>query len=65
MSMRVVAVFFFLLGSFLQAQTTGAIEGTLRDSSGGVLQSAAVKVTQQETAARRNLTTDSRGHYQA
>lgn len=65
MSIRVVAVFCFLLGSFLQAQTTGAIEGTLRDSSGGVLQSAGVKVTQQETQAQRNLTTDSRGHYQA
>jgi hypothetical protein len=65
MNTRVFAVFLFLLGSLLQAQTTGVIEGTLRDVSGGVLQSASVTVTLQDTGAQRALTTDANGHYQA
>lgn len=65
MNIRVFAVLLFFLASLLQAQTTGVIEGTLRDSSGGVLQDAHVTVTQRDTGALRTLTTDARGHYQA
>lgn len=65
MNIRVAAAFFLLFGALLPAQTTGVIEGTLRDASGGVLPNADVRVIQQETEAQRTLKTDPRGFYQA
>lgn len=65
MNIRVLTLFSFLVALSLNAQTTGAIEGTVRDSSGAVLVNGQVRVVQTETGAQRELTVDGRGHYQA
>jgi len=47
------------------AQTTGTIEGTVRDPSGALVTEATVRISESRTSATRNLSTDSTGHYQA
>ncbi len=57
-----------LFGSLLAsaaAQTTGVIEGTVRDPSGALVAEAAVRVSETNTSAIRNLSTDDAGYYQA
>lgn len=65
MSIRVRTLFIFFAALSLNAQTTGVIEGTLRDASGGVLVNAQVRVIQGETGAIRELAVDGKGYYQA
>src|SRR5215471_15353468 len=43
----------------------GAIEGTITDSSGGVLPGVTVTVTNVETGTARSVTTNERGIYRA
>lgn len=45
------------------AQTTGRMEGFVRDQSGGVIQGASLTIVEQGTRARRELRTDERGWY--
>ena len=47
------------------AQTTGAIEGIVRDPSAALVAEASVRVSETATSATRNLSTDSTGYYQA
>ena len=47
------------------AQTTGALEGTVRDPSGASVAAASVRVTEVKTSATRQLAADSAGYYQA
>jgi hypothetical protein len=48
-----------------QAQvTTGSLVGTIRDSSGAVVQGVAVTATNQRTNAERKILTDDRGDFQ-
>src|SRR5437588_896046 len=50
----------------LHAQVSGAtLSGTVRDSSGAVIPSAAVAITDVATGVTRNVTTDSAGFYTA
>ena len=65
--------FFFVLSAMAtfcavqaHAQVSGAIlSGTVRDSSGAFIPSAAVAITDVATAVTRNVTTDSAGFYTA
>ncbi len=47
------------------AQTTGMIEGTVRDPSGAVVTGVSLRVTETATSAARAVTSDSSGYYQA
>jgi hypothetical protein len=49
--------------TMLTAQTTGAIEGTVHDPSGGGVPGATVRIVEIETSAERALGTDGRGRY--
>ncbi len=48
-----------------QAQTSGMIEGTVRDPSGAVVAGVSLRVTETATSAAREVTSDSTGYYQA
>ena len=66
---RLVSIWVAALGltaasSFAQVDT-GAIVGTVRDSSGGVLPGATVALTHKQTNITTRTTTDSRGNYEA
>ena len=52
-----------LLTASLRAQVTGAVSGTVEDSSGKAVAGAAITVTSVETGAQRHATTDSAGYY--
>ena len=65
MNIRVLALLSLFVAASLSAQTTGVIEGTLRDSTGGVLANGKVRVVQRETGAERELAVDGKGYYQA
>ena len=45
--------------------TTGAVSGTVSDSSGAVLPGAKIEISNEGTGAVRTVTTDSTGHYLA
>src|SRR5580658_6914391 len=47
------------------AQEQASIQGTVRDSSGGAVPSAAIHIKNVETGAERNLVTDEAGRYDA
>ena len=51
--------------SALAQVDTGAILGTVRDPSGGVLPGATVTLTHKQTAIATRVTTDARGYYEA
>jgi hypothetical protein len=51
------------ISSFAQEQAS--IQGTVRDSSGGAVASAAIQIKNVETGAERNLVTDEAGRYAA
>src|SRR5271165_4887092 len=53
----------FAPGLFAQSATTGAITGTVTDSSGAVVPNATVTVTNISTAQVRTVTTGSSGAY--
>jgi len=56
----------FLSASLAFCQVVGgALSGTVRDSAGGVISSAAVTVRNRETGAERKLITDANGHFAA
>ncbi len=66
---RRISIWFIVLGlaavpSFAQIDT-GAILGTVRDASGGVLPGATVTLTHKQTGIATRATTDSRGNYEA
>ena len=66
---RRISIWFIVLGlaavpSFAQVDT-GAILGTVRDPSGGVLPGATVTLTHKQTGITTRATTDTRGHYEA
>lgn len=48
----------------LLAQTSATVSGTVSDSTGAVVQGAAVTVTDVDTGALRSVTTDAAGRYQ-
>src|SRR5688572_24241555 len=62
-----IAVALWLVGaSGVNAQTvTGTIQGTVTDSSGGVLPGAAVTITNADTGAERTVVTNDAGFYSA
>lgn len=65
---RLAAVLLYLvsLPAMLSAQVVGgSISGTISDSSGGVIDGAAVVVHNTETGTERRLTTDAAGRYSA
>ena len=49
----------------LWAQTTGTIEGTVWDPSGGAIPRTALRILEVHTGSERRLATGPRGHYQA
>src|SRR5690348_12856507 len=51
-------------GLVVLAQSTGTIQGTITDESGGVLAGAQVSVRHLATGAERTTQTDSSGNYQ-
>ena len=54
-----------LVSSLLFAQeTTGGLQGTVKDSSGAVVANATVELTGTSLVGKKALTTDSSGHYQ-
>ncbi|MEK7409626.1 MAG: TonB-dependent receptor [Acidobacteriota bacterium] len=60
-----VVLMFFAACVFLQAQTTGAIAGTVVDSSGAVVANADVRVRNSGTGAERRGTSDTSGRFLA
>lgn len=54
---------FVVGGHVASAQTTGAISGTVKDSSGGVLPTAEVVVTHTDTGIKRTTLADGQGRY--
>jgi hypothetical protein len=61
-----IAILAFLSLSLAYSQVVGgALSGTVRDSVGGFIPSAAVTVRNLETGAERKLITDSNGHFAA
>ena len=46
------------------AQGEASIQGTVSDSSGGAIGSAAIRIKSLETGAERNLITDDAGRYE-
>ena len=48
----------------LFAQSTGAIQGTIRDASGAVIPNAAIGARNEATGEQRSVTTDEAGNYQ-
>src|SRR5438045_1502938 len=67
--LKIMAVgLFFLCATPLFAQSqaaNGAIEGTISDSSGGVLPGVTVTLVSQETGAERSVVTNEKGIYRA
>jgi hypothetical protein len=64
--LRLSAVVFYFLASFAlhaQSNTTGALVGTVADSSGAVVTNAAVILTSQSTGQTRSIHSDNRGLY--
>ncbi|MHB1857550.1 MAG: carboxypeptidase-like regulatory domain-containing protein, partial [Acidobacteriaceae bacterium] len=53
------------VAGFAQVASTGAISGTVTDSTGASLPSATVTITNQGTGVARTVTTDSTGFYSA
>jgi hypothetical protein len=51
------------MAAFAQSGGQGSIDGTVKDSSGAVVSSATVKVTNEATGATRTAQTDSRGFF--
>lgn len=51
--------------AFAQTAALGNISGIVRDANGGVVPNASVTVINNDTGAKRTLTTDSDGHYAA
>ena len=59
-----VASLAILLGGFALAQeTTGGLQGTVKDASGAVVNQAHVVVTSSALAGDKSADTDSRGYY--
>src|SRR5262245_25502460 len=57
--------FFLLLtiAALAQSQTTGRIDGTVKDQNGSFIAGAAVTVVSRATRDERRVTTDNEGHY--
>ena len=56
-------IFFLTACTWLQADVTGSILGTVRDPSGAVIAGAAIKATNVETSQTRSTTSDGTGAY--
>ncbi len=65
MSCLAVALFLMLLAPVLRGQTasTGAIKGTVTDSSGAVVPNATIEATNNGTGTARTVTTEADGSY--
>jgi hypothetical protein len=68
MNFRKVTLFVFVLSLFLcatssWAQSSGSIEGVVKDASGGVLSNATVEISNPVTSLRRQTTTGSGGDF--
>jgi Carboxypeptidase regulatory-like domain len=57
--------FFFFASALLQAQTTGAITGTVLDATGALVANAEVRIRNSGTAAERRVSSDSSGRFLA
>src|SRR5262245_51935285 len=58
-----LVVLLLLLGGVGYAQDTGAIVGTVKESTGSVITRATVKITNVGTGSTREITSDSNGRY--
>lgn len=58
-------VFVIGMAACLRCQTTGVIEGTIHDPSGASVPRAALGITETGTSARREVSSDADGRYQA
>jgi hypothetical protein len=68
MNFRKITLFVFVLSLFLSAtstwaQSSGSIEGVVKDASGGVLSNAAVEISNPVTGFHRETTTGSGGDF--
>src|SRR6266481_8793463 len=64
--LQVTSLSILLVGRFASAQdTTGAISGTVKDSTSAVIPKAKVEVLNDDTGISRTLETDSDGRYSA
>src|SRR3979490_2742936 len=68
MNFRKVTLFFFVLSLFLcatssWAQSSGSIEGVVKDASGGVLSNATVEISNPVTGLRRQTATGNGGDF--
>jgi hypothetical protein len=68
MNFRKITLFVFVVSSFLcatssWAQSSGSIEGVVKDASGGVLSNATVEISNPVTSLRRQTTTGSAGDF--
>ncbi|MGB8473270.1 MAG: carboxypeptidase regulatory-like domain-containing protein [Candidatus Acidiferrum sp.] len=63
--MALAAIFLLVQGARAQSAGSGTITGTITDPQGAVIADAAVVITNTDTAAERNLTTNDVGTYVA
>lgn len=62
---ELILAFLAATAAGLHGQTTGVVEGTIRDPSGATVPRAAVRITEAGTSASREVGSDAEGHYQA
>src|SRR3954451_15399230 len=63
LSLAIALLLFPSFGFAQTSSTTGAIEGTVTDTSGGVLPGVTVSVTSPQLQGTRTATTDTKGTY--
>jgi len=63
LSSAVVGVTLLLVAAALGQETTGGVQGTVKDPSGAVVPKASVELTGSALVGSKKLETDSRGYY--
>ena len=59
----VLAIALFVVGVSLAQETTGALQGTVKDSTGAVVPGATVEATAPDLVGVKSTTSDSSGYY--